>query len=166
MRVPDEINTDPNQIHFIMPIGVDVIHDLPIWTDTHEQEGRLGDSVGAVTGRGDAGTGDEGRSPLEEDEGRRGDVFLAGLAAAAPEADEVVPLGEGAVEKAVGDVAVAPFVDLGLGSPAPGAEAVPELAVVPAEGDEALRCAGEVGNLRGREEGEDAELDILREIRE
>lgn len=43
---------------------------------------------------------------------------------------------------------------------------MPELAVAAAEGERALRGAGKGGNLREREEGEDAELDIFRELHE
>lgn len=43
-------------------------------------------------------------------------------------------------------------------------EAEPEFAVVTTERPEALRCAGEVGDFRGREERENAKLDVFGEI--
>lgn len=62
---------------------------------------------------------------------------MAGGAAPAPEAKEIVELGEGVEEALVGDFAGTPFGDLGIGAPAAVAEGEPELGVGVAEGGEA-----------------------------
>ena len=77
---------------------------------------------------------------------------VVALAAPAPESDEVVVLGESLVELFVGDFAVAPFLDLGLGSPLAVAHGEPELAIVAAERDESFGYASEAGDLGGIEE--------------
>lgn len=48
----------------------------------------------------------------------------------APEADEILPLGEGLVKELVGDLTATPFIDLGLGAPPALAKGEPELGVV------------------------------------
>lgn len=77
---------------------------------------------------------------------------VVSLAAPAPESDEVIELGECLVELLVGDFAVVPFLDVGLGSPLAVAHGEPEFAVVAAERDESFGCASEAGDLGGAEE--------------
>lgn len=60
------------------------------------------------------------------------------MAAPAPETDQIFELVEGFVELFVGDFAIAPFSDLGLGAPSTVTESEPELGVVTAERDERL----------------------------
>lgn len=66
----------------------------------------------------------------------------------------------------VGDIAAAPFLDLGLGAPPALAHSEPELSVVSKERNEAFRGASEIGDLRWGQEGENAKLDVFWEFRE
>lgn len=55
---------------------------------------------------------------------------------------------------------------MGPQAPPPVAHGEPELAVVSAKRNETFRGAGECGDLRRREEGENAELDVFGEVGE
>jgi len=72
------------------------------------------------------------------------------------------------VEVFVGDCAlgVAPLVDEGLGTPPAQAHTEPQIGVTGAERTQLLGGAGQGGDFRRSEEGEDADLNVLREIGE
>lgn len=129
--------------------------------ETHPQKGCLYDTVCTVLGWRDPEAGHERWAPLEENQRWR-----CRDAALAPESNQIFPIAEGLVENSVGDFSISPFLDLGLGAPPAVAHREPKLAVVFAKRNEPFRCAGEAGDLGRREEGENAELDVLGEIGE
>lgn len=117
-------------------------------------EGNLDDSMGARLGGGrNAGSGDVGGAPFEEEEGRGARRAVANTA---PEADEGLPAVEGAVEAGVGDAGGAaaggPGANKCFGAPAAVAHGEPDGAIGgrdAAEGGEPAGGAGEGGDLGG-----------------
>ncbi|GLU15944.1 hypothetical protein SLE2022_323950 [Rubroshorea leprosula] len=148
-----------------MPLSIEKIRDLPVRRYPHPQKRHLFDLVAAVLGGGNPRTGEKRRAPLEEHQQRRRNGHVR-LTTSPPEPDEILPFAECPVQELVCDIAAAPSLDLGLGSPSPVAQGVPELAIATTERNGASRRAGKACNVRRRQERDDAELNIIGKIRE
>lgn len=144
---------------------------LAVGGETQPQKGHFEDAVsvsGSLGRGGDSGPDNVGGAPLEEDKMR-----VAG-ADTTPEPNKVFPAVEGLVKAREGGAAASsggggPGPEAGAEAPAALAHEDPEGALVgcgAAEGGKAAGGAGKGGDLGGREEGEDVELDVLREVGE